>query len=104
MKKLTNEEMMKKIEELETANKTLVENQNTTVKDKVLKLIESGINCIEDISAQLEISSKNVSSNLTAIRSSLKDYGQTIISQRIEKKTMLAIVDLKDLNWQLFEV
>lgn len=96
---MTKEEMMKKIEELEATNSELKRTSGQTVKSKVIELIEAGMNCIEDISAALEISSKNVSSNLTRIRHELSESGKTIVSQRINDKTMLAVVELKTLNW-----
>lgn len=96
---MTKEEMIKKIEELTIINESLAKNQGKTVKSKILEMIESGINTIEDLSTQLQISSKNVSSNLTHIRAELKEQGKTIVSQRIEDKTMLAIITFESMNW-----
>ena len=95
MKEMTKEEMMKKIEELE--NK--LENSDTTVKMKVLALIESGFNTIEAIATELKTNSKNISSNLTYLRNQLKAKDQTIISHRIGDKTYLKIMTFKELGW-----
>jgi len=96
---MTKKEMEAMIETLTIENENLVKNQGKTVKGKIVEMIESGINCIEDLAETLSITSKNVSSNLTAIRKDLSTDGKTIVTQRIEKKTMLAIVNLKDMNW-----
>lgn len=96
---MTKEEMMTKIEELTLKSDRLEATKGQTVKSKVFDLIESGFNCIEDLAEELKISSKNVSSNLTYIRADLKELGKTIVSQRINQKTMIAVVELKSLNW-----
>lgn len=98
-KKMTEKEMMARIEELEKSNETLKKSKGQTMKTKVFNLIEQGFNSIQDIADELEISAKNVSSNLTYIRADLKESGKTIISHQIDKKTMLALVELKSFNW-----
>lgn len=97
--KMTKEEMVLKIEELTKANENLVKSQGETVRSKIMTLIDDGVNSIEELGSLLSINSKNVSSNLTKIRAELKESGRTIVTQRIEKRTMLAIVNFKDLNW-----
>lgn len=96
---MTKKEMAEMIETLTLKNENLIKNQNSTVKGRIVEMIESGINCIEDLASTLEITSKNVSSNLTAIRKDLVKDGKTIITQRIEKRTMLAVVSFKDMKW-----
>lgn len=98
-KEMTQEEMARKIEELTAENERLAASKGQTMKSRVFELIESGFNCIEDLSEELKITSKNVSSNLTYIRSDLKEAGKTIVSQRINNKTMIAVVELNKLGW-----
>lgn len=96
---MTKKEMAELIEKLQAEKVELQKSSGSTMKSRVVELIESGMNTIEDIANTLSITSKNVSSNLTAIRHDLKVDGKTIISQRIDNNTKLAIVTLKDLNW-----
>lgn len=99
MSTLTKEELMKKVAELENL---LTEEKNNSSKmtDKVKSLIESGCNSIDDIAVKLNTTNKNISSVLTALRKIYLKNNQTIISQKINNnKTMLAIVNLKDLGW-----
>lgn len=84
------QELLAKIDELEGK----LARKDSTVKTRVLELIETGFNSIEKISAELGITAKNVSSNLTHIRTELAKSGKTIISHRIENETKLAIVEL----------
>lgn len=98
-KEMTKDELMARIVELEKTNENLEKTKGQTMKSKVFSLIESGFNCIEDLAEELKITSKNVSSNLTYIRADLKEAGKTIVSQRINQKTMIAVVELETLNW-----
>lgn len=98
-KEMTKEEMMKMIETLTNENETLKSNE--CVSDKVKSLIESGINTIEDLSDQLKISSKNVSSNLTKLRNEMKENGQTIVSYRTNNLTYLSVQNFEDLGWKI---
>jgi predicted aldo/keto reductase-like oxidoreductase len=97
---LSQAELLSVITELTEKNNNLKNNNLSTMPDRVKKLLLSGINNIEDIAENLTISAKNVSSNLTYIRREIIKSGQTIISHRMNNKTMLAIVSLKDLNWE----
>jgi len=98
-KEMTKEEMAKRIEELTAANENLIKSKGQTQKTRVAELIELGFNCIEDLAKELSITSKNVSSNLTYLRADLKKEGKTIVSQRMNNKTMIAVVELANLNW-----
>ena len=104
MTKMTKEEMAKRIEELEKVNEELKKHSGQTVKDRIIELIESGMNTIEDLAETLSITSKNVSSNLTKIRHELSSKNETIITQRMNGKTMLAVVNLIDLGWTTVDV
>lgn len=99
MTKMTKEELMKRLEELETENETLKSRTGQTVKNRIMELIESGMNTIEELAETCAISSKNVSSNLTRIRAELAESHRTIVTQRFGNQTKLAVVELKDLNW-----
>ena len=77
MTKMTKEEMAKRIEELEKVNEELKKHSGQTVKDRIIELIESGMNTIEDLAETLSITSKNVSSNLTKIRHELSSKNET---------------------------
>mgnify|MGYP000162121673 CR=1 FL=1 len=91
---------MQKIEELESSNARLVQSRGMTVKNKIYHLItKDGMNSIEALASELNINAKNISSSLTKIRAELKPSGKTIVTQRINKKSMLAIVSLEDLGW-----
>ena len=104
MTKMTKEEMAKRIEELEKVNEELKKRSGQTVKNRIVELIESGMNTIEDLAETLSITSKNVSSNLTKIRHELNGKNETIVTQRMNGKTMLAVVNLNDLGWSTVEV
>ena len=90
-KEMTIEEMKARLVELEAANVRLEAAKTDGVKEQVLRLIESGFNTIESISAELDKTSKNISSNLTYLRKDLAESGRTIISQRINNKTYVTI-------------
>jgi len=97
--KMTREEMEAVIANLTSENANLVKNQGTNMKTRVLEMIESGINTIEEIAEGLSITSKNVSSNLTAIRADIKEAGKIIVTHRMNGQTKLAVVSLTDLGW-----
>jgi biotin operon repressor len=91
---MTKEEMLLRIAELESKNKTLKESKTDGVKEQVLRLLQSGYNSIEAIAEELDKTSKNISTNLTYIRKELAESGQTIVSYRKDNKTYLSIQDL----------
>lgn len=96
--KMTKEDLMKKVAELEE-NLIAERSKSVNMKDRVKSCLDSGLNNIDDIAKKFSTTNKNISSVLTALR---KDYmlnGQTVISQTINNKTMLAVVNLKDLGW-----
>lgn len=98
-KEMTKQEMAELIESLKKDNEELKASTGISVKTKVMDLITNGVNTIEDISTKLNISSKNVSSNLTYLRNDLKSNNETIISQRIDGKTYLKVMNFIDLGW-----
>lgn len=85
------EKLTKKVEESKA--------NGPTVKQKVLALLNAGYTDTDSICAELEISSKNLSSNLTYLRKDLINNGETIITQPVNGKIRIAIVKLADLNW-----
>jgi hypothetical protein len=99
MTTMTKEEMAKRIAELEKANAELKERSGQSVKNRIIELIYQGMNTIEDLSEACQITSKNVSSNLTRIRQEFETDGKTIVSLRRNDKTMLAVVELSQLGW-----
>lgn len=99
MTTMTKEEMAKRIAELEKQNEELKTKSGQTVKNRIVEMIANGINTIEELSETLAISSKNVSSNLTKIRSELKEEGKTIVTLRMGNVTKLAVVELEQLGW-----
>lgn len=100
-KEMTKQEMADMIASLTKDNEALRSNTGVGVKDKVMKCIEDGMNSIEDISMFLSISSKNVSSNLTYLRNDMKKEGKTIISMRIEGKSLLSIKTFAEMGWNI---
>lgn len=92
--KMTKEEMMAKIAELEGQVTTLKEAKTDGVKEQVLRLLNEGANSIEEIAETLGKTSKNISTNLTYIRKELAEQGKTIVSYRKDSRTYLAITDL----------
>jgi len=96
---MTKQEMAAMIETLKADNEALKQSNGVSVKNKVMDLIESGVNNIEDIALRLSISSKNVSSNLTYLRNDMKSEGKTIISLRIDGKTFLSVKSFKEMGW-----
>ena len=99
MATMTKEEMAKRIEELEKQNEELKTKSGQTVKNRIVEMITNGVNTIEELSSTLAITSKNVSSNLTKIRSELKEEGKTIVTLRMDNVTKLAVVELSQLGW-----
>jgi len=97
--KMTREEMAEVIKNLTAKNEELVRNNGSNMKTRVLEMIESGINTIEEIAEGLSITSKNVSSNLTAIRADLKEVGKIVVTHRMGGQTKLAVVELEVLGW-----
>lgn len=97
--KLTKDELLERLEQLEKENQELKNSSDRVVSDRVLELMETGVNSIEDLSTALNITSKNVSSNLTKLRKELNKEGKTIVSLRIKDKTMLSIQKLETLGW-----
>ena len=97
--KMTREEMAEVIANLTAKNEELVRNNGSNMKTRVLEMIETGINTIEGIAEGLSITSKNVSSNLTAIRADLKEAGKTVVTHRFGNETKLAVVELEALGW-----
>lgn len=96
---MTKEELQKRIEELEKQNEELKSKSGQTVKNRIIEMIANGVNTIEELSNTLAITSKNVSSNLTKIRSELKEEGKTIVTLRMDNVTKLAVVELESLGW-----
>lgn len=100
-KEMSKEEMLEMIESLKNDNEILKNSNGESVKNKVMKCIEDGMKSIEDIGMFLKISGKNVSSNLTYLRSDLRSEGKTIISMRIDGKSLLSIKSFEEMGWDI---
>jgi len=98
MANLTKEELMAKVAELETE----LENEKSkslNMKTRVMTLLDEGVNSIDMLATELNVSNKNVSSVLTALRKELRSENKTIITQQHEGSTMIAVLDLAVLGW-----
>lgn len=95
---MTKEELMKKVEELELSLER-EKSKNVNMKSKVLNLIQGGVNSMTGLTKNLDTTSKNISSVLTAIRKDLLKDNKIIITQKFNNETMIAILDLKSLGW-----
>jgi len=94
--KMTKDEI---IVELNKKNE-IIKNGQTSRKDQVMTLLTDGVMTIQDIAEQMNISAKNVSSNLTYLREDMKSLGQTILSHKMNNKTYLKIITLSDFGWK----
>jgi hypothetical protein len=99
--KLSKEELLARLEEQNAQIETLKSQKGKGMKEKVMELLEGGVNSIQGISEHLNITDKNVSSNLTYLRQDLELKGMTIVSHKFKNEgvTKLAIVNLGDMNW-----
>lgn len=61
-------------------------------KVKIMNLIKAGYNTVEAMSEKLEISRKNVSSNLTYLRRELAKDGMTLTSERRNGQTIINLI------------
>lgn len=69
--------------------KTKGQPKRLSTKVKIMNLIKAGYNTVEAMSEKLEISRKNVSSNLTYIRRELAKDGLTLTSERYNGQTVI---------------
>lgn len=63
-----------------------------STKTKIMNLIRGGYNTVEAMAERLEISRKNISSNLTYLRRELALDGLTLTSDRHDSQTIINLV------------
>lgn len=92
--KLTKEELINHLTSLNSKVEKLEATKSDSVQTQVETLLDEGYNCIEDIAAELDKTSKNVSTYLTYIRKKLRKKDMTIVSYRTNGKTYVSIQPL----------
>jgi len=99
--KMSKDELMAALEAQNAELEAVKASKGKGMKERVYELLTGGVNSIQDIAEHLNITDKNVSSNLTYLRQDLELKGQTIVSHKFKdlNKTKLAIVNLEDMNW-----
>lgn len=95
--KMSKDEIIAELNKVQTKLKS----GQTSKKDQVMDCLENGIQTIQDVAKELNISDKNVSSNLTYLREDLKKDGKTIISfkNKDNRKTYLKVMSFSELGW-----
>lgn len=66
--------------------------KRVSTKTKIMTLIKGGYNTVEILAEKLEISRKNVSSNLTYIRREIAKDGLTLTSEKRNGQTIINLV------------
>ena len=66
--------------------------KRVSTKTKIMTLIKGGYNTVEVLAEKLEISRKNVSSNLTYIRREIAKDGLTLTSEKRNGQTIINLV------------
>lgn len=68
--------------------------KRVSTKTKIITLIKGGYNTVEALSDRLNISRKNVSSNLTYLRRELAKDGMTLTSEKRNGQTIINLVSV----------
>jgi hypothetical protein len=101
MKDLTKEQLMALLAEKDVELESLRNRSGKSMPQRVLELIESGYQTIDELAEELKTNNKNISSNLTYIRRELRDQGKWLISSTIDSRTYLKVMTFEELGWNI---